>query len=953
MSFRSFILISLYLTTFLQQAYALDFIHLDQIPDSISSTIEAMPTINADGMTSDTLPISGTTKETTVRFADNDLEEQIIYGAVDSQWYDNKEKLMYLYGEAYVNYQDKELHADLIILDMENKIAEAKISEVKRNSKKPTFKDGEKVYEYTGLKYNFETEKGIVYEAITNEGEFRVHGERTKYVSGGDNLYGNSDVVYNSNSIITTCNHPGQPHFGFKAKKLKVVSEKVAVAGPANLQIAGIPTPLWIPFGFFPLTDATTSGLIFPEGYQFYNKELGFGLSGIGWYFPINDYVHTRLTADVYSRGTFAIYSNTDYKRKYKYSGSVSLSYNRYMREVLDRDRGLVKEPDPGFTIRVSHNQDAKAHPYRSLGGSINIVGNNNVRRLNNDAGSVLTSQYTSNLTFTHQMPRTPFSFRMGMSHNQNTNNNIMNFTLPDIALTMKTIYPLERKNTGGNKKKWYEKLALGYNSKLKVQTSTTDTTLFTQETIKNSKSGMAHDVNLSLSTRILKYFNLVPSATYQEVWMLNTIENSIIPSTPFADIGPTLQDTLDWQVDSLFQTVDSLQTEILSSGGAYRKYGAGVTLSTQIFGTKTFSRGPLRGIRHLVKPSITYGFAPDQTDQIDTLTYNDGRERVLPYSRFDDGPFGSPGFSDLRSQLSYNIGNVLEIKYFSRKDSTEKKFKIFDNVTASGNYNWAADSLKYSRTTIRSTSRIFGGMTQISSTWTLDPYLEANNKRINSTVWSDRKKLFRLESGNINVSTRFTFGKLRKLWNKKKEESRAEEADEGDDVTMHSDLFSDANMARNQPLNRDPQNPAFGDNHDHDHGPLGSEEEKKSKYKSIYDILDRLSLRHDFRCDFSSIDGANSSRVSTNSLYLTGSFDLTDNWSINIGNIGYDFVSKGPTYSTISFIRKLHCWDMNVTWSPVGRGNTYTFFIGVTSSTLSFLKYNYGQDGRDFFNGL
>jgi len=456
-------------------------IALYQIPDTIPSTIEKTVSDAADqSLPTDTIPTPypNSTKQE-VKISDSDLDAQIIYGAIDSQWYDNKAKLMYLYGDAYVNYKDKELKADLIILDMDNKIAEAKISPVKRSSAKPTFKDGEKTYEYKGLKYNFETEKGIVYDAVTNEGEFIVHGEKTKYVSGGDNLYGTSDVVYNANSIITTCNHPGTPHFGFKAKKLKIVSDKVAVAGPANLQIAGIPTPLWIPFGFFPLTEGTTSGLIFPEGYQFYSNDLGFGLAGLGWYFPINDYLHTRITGDIYSRGTWGLYSNTDYRKKYKYNGSIALSYNDYKREVLSDDLGFTKESSKGFAIRVSHNQDSKAHPYRSIGGSINIVGNDNVRRLNTDAGSVLTSQYTSNLTFTHKMPSTPFSFRMGMSHNQNTNNHVMNITLPNIALTMQTIYPLERKNTGGNEKKWYEKLALGYNSKMKVQT------IFVYEDIK------------------------------------------------------------------------------------------------------------------------------------------------------------------------------------------------------------------------------------------------------------------------------------------------------------------------------------------------------------------------------------------------------------------------------------------------------------------------------------
>ncbi len=909
----------------------------------------------------DTIPnaTESKSKETEVKFADSDLEEQIIYGAVDSQRYDNKNKLMHLYGDAFVNYTDKVLKADLIILDMENKIAEAMISSVKRNSVRPTFSDNGKTYEYKRLRYNFETEKGIVLDAITNEGEFRVHGAKTKYVSGGDNLYGTSDVIYNANSLVTTCNHPDHPHFGFRAKKMKVVSEKVAVAGPSRLEIAGIPTPLWIPFGFFPLTESTSTGLIFPEGYQFYSEDLGFGLAGIGWYFPINDRIHTRITADIYSSGTYGLYSVTDYRKRYKYSGSVNLSFNDYKREaeLPGPDGGFGRLSEKGFSIRLSHTQDGKAHPYRTIGGSINIVGNDNVRRNNFDAGSSLTSQYTSNLSFTHKMPRTPFSFRMGLSHNQNTNNNIMNLTLPDIALTMNTIYPLERKNVGSNEKKWYEKLALGYSSRLKVQTTTTDTTLFTRETIENAKSGMEHKANLSLSTRVLKYFNLTPSANYKETWVLNTIQNNVVQTQGF--IPPTEQDSLQFKLDSIYQTLDSIEMKTLSSGGTFRTYGAGVNLSTQIFGTKTFSKGPIRGIRHLVKPRVGYNFSPDQKGQIDTIEYNDGRERTLTYSPYDRGPFGSPGFSGLRSQVTYGVDNVVEMKYFSRKDSTEKKFKLFDRVSLSGNYNFAADSLKFSTHSLTSSSRFFGGITTLDSRWLFDPYVESNNRRVNKTVWSDRKKLARMENGFISLSTRFTFGKLRK-WLKEKDKEKSSVNDEEGVDYDDSGLFADGNLGRRDrgsaiATGEDVDSPAGNDHlghdhkHDHDHDHDNQEEEEKKR--SVYDLLDKFSIRHDMKYNFYNDNEVRSSEMTTHSLSLTGSFELTENWGVNIGSIGYDFAKKSPTYSTVTFTRKLHCWDMSITWTPIGRANTYSFFIGVRSNALSFLKYNYGQNrATDYF---
>ncbi|MBT8229334.1 MAG: hypothetical protein KJO50_03680, partial [Bacteroidia bacterium] len=657
-------------------------------------------------ITTDTL-ISAEQQKTTEKFAENTIESELIFGAIDSQIYDNVHELIHLYGSAYVEYEDKKLNADYIILDLGNNYADARKQPFNPLSEKPKFYDGQKEYTYNRLKYNFKTEKGIVFDAITTEGEFLIHGERTKYVSAESNQYSDDDAVYNSNALITTCNHEN-PHFGFRAKRLKVIPEKVAVIGPSNLEIGGIPTPLWVPFGFYPLTQGKSSGFIFPQDYEFNSRNKGFGLRGIGWYFPINDYIHVKLTADIYSRGSFALYTNTQYKKKYKYNGSLYLSFDNTITEDVETAQKLSRK---GFTVRLQHRQEAKAHPYIDIGGSINIVGNNNQARVFNDAQSVLTSTYTSNFYYRHNMPRTPFSFSLGLDHNQNTNSGVVNITLPDIKLNMNTIFPFKQKNKGSNKEKWYERVSFDYDMRMKSFVTTTDTTMFTQEMYEDIKTGMNHDLSTSLSTRVMKYFNLVPRADYEETWVLNTLEKTAgVIENP----------------DTGIQSNDITQ-ENLTGFDRFYKYSAGISLNTQIFGTKTFSKGWLRGIRHTMKPDIGFSYAPDtRSIYTDTLYLLD--ERIEQYTRFDSGPFGSPSFSNLSSLMTYRLSNVLEIKYFSKKDSTEKKLKLFDNINLSGNYNFAADSLKWSRVTVSSTSRFFKGVTTIASSWTFDPYIEQNN---------------------------------------------------------------------------------------------------------------------------------------------------------------------------------------------------------------------------------
>ncbi len=840
--------------------------------------------------------------------SDAGLESELKFGAIDSQIYDHKFSTVHLYGNAYVKYLDKELYADYIILQMGKNIAEAKISPVKKSITRPKFKDGDKVFEYNRLKYNFETEKGIVIDAVTQEGEFYIHGARTKYVNEENTK---SKIIYNANSLITTCQDHEHPHFGIRAKKMKIISEKLAVFGPSNLELGGVPTPIIIPFGFYPLTQANTSGFIFPRNYEFNSRSLGFGLLGFGWYFPINDYVHTQVTADLYTRGTWGLYSNTTYKKKYKYQGSIRLSFNDRRTDGVKTTIDVNGEPvsqatvisQKGYSIRVDHKQDSKAHPFVNVGGTINVVGNNNQQRNYNDAGSVLTNTYSSNFYYRHSMPGTPFSFNMGLNHNQNTRTRTVNITFPDVQLNMNTIYPFERKNRGSNKEMWYEKISFDYDVKLKSFVQATDTTLFTREMYDDIKTGMTHRVTTGFSTRVLKHFNLVPRAQYDETWVLNSIEKSIALSE--------------------FSQEDTLVTNVVNGFDSYRTYSAGLSLNTQIFGTMEFNKGWLRGIRHTMKPEIGYNYAPDtRSIYRDTVYYADDERLPAIFTRFDNGPFNTPSFTDLQSQLQFRINNIFEIKHFAKRDSTIKKAKIFDNLTLSGNYNFAKDTISWSRIEVNSTSRFFKGITTVITRWSFDPYVEKDDRPVNTFVWTESKKPVRLESGQIRLSNRLTFKKIKEVFSKK---STSETSS-----SVNTSLNSSQSRNAGLPETTKPE----------------KKENESIKEVSLIDLLDRISIDHNILYVFTSDDGVINSRMQTHALGVTGSIPLTDNWTINIGNLGYDFVNKGLTYPAVSFSRKLHCWDMNFSWYP--NRDTYTFSIGVRSNALSFLKYNYGQNNVD-----
>ena len=896
--------------------------------DTTSNPSDSLSQIDKTGLsnTQDTIPqiVPPVQKKSTIKIADEGLESELIFGALDSQVFDNKSSIMHLYGDAYVKYEGKELYADYIQLDMDQNIADAMISELKPNAKKPVFIDGGKEYVYRRLRYNFEKEKGLVYDAVSQEGEFLIHADKTKYVSGGDNVYSQDDVIYNSKSLITTCNHD-HPHFGFRAKKLKLIPDKIAVMGPANLVLGGVPTPVVVPFGFFPLVQGKSSGFIFPQNFEFNSRALGFGVRGFGWYFPINDQVHVRLTADLYSRGSFGLYSNTSYKKRYKYTGQFDLAYNNILTEIATDTQ---PSSEKGVTIGLRHTQDSKAHPFVNVGGNINIVYNNNNNRVFNDAESVLTSTYNSNFFYRNSMPGTPFNFNLGMSHNQNTRTNAVNISFPDISLNMNTIFPFKREGKGSNTEKWYEKISLKYDLAMKNYIRTTDKTLFTTEVWDDMKAGINQKASLGFSTRFLKHFNFSPSANYTENWVFNTIdkENFIVTELDSNDV--------------IIATRDSIVTNTLGGFSTYRTYNAGANVSTQMFGTMKFSKGWLRGLRHTMKPSVGFSFAPDtRTAYTDTLYYADIDRAPLTYTRFDEGAY-STGFTNLSSLLNFEIRNVVELKHWSKKDSTEKKIKLFDNFTVRSNYNFAKDSTQWDLIRINTTTRLFKNYSTLATIWRFDPYMENDkNVAIGTTVWSDRKKIARLEYGEINWSNTFKVKDIINLFSKKKKKD--EDEDEEEDKEERNPL--------DQPKSEEEIEALFEEEENSRPGGLADRNKKaKRKQITLESIIENLRIRHNLVYEFRADNNKVVSKMRTHNISIQGSIPLTENWSVGIGNVSYDFVKNGLGYTDVIFSRKLHCWNMNFSWRP--SRDTYTFFIGVNSSNLSFLKYDYGQNNFDGF---
>jgi len=817
-----------------------------------------------------------------VSVSKDSLDAIINYGAQDTQWYDHKTRSMHLFGDAYVNYEDMNLTAGYIIFDMENNIASAFSIEDENGlvTQLPTFDDGERTFTYDQLKYNFKKKKGIVYDAITAESGLYVHGSKTKYVAAGqDTIFGHDhDIVYNKDAVITSCNHP-DPHFGIRASKMKVVTDRVAVIGPSNLELAGVPTPLWLPFGFFPLTDGESSGFIFPDDYR-YVPERGFGFQGMGWYFSLNDYVNLIVKGDYYTNGTHGIEFTSNYKKKYKYSGSATVRYGNIFTE--NNEGFLIGNPI--FALGINHSQDSKAHPYVTIGGSVNFQVNSYSAAIYNDANSVLNNTYNSNFSYKHSLPRTPFTFSAAFKHRQNTQKQTIDVTLPDIQIRMNTIYPFKRKNSSGSDERWYEKINLKYDSEFKNFVSSTDSTIFTNIVWDEMRSGIGNNATAGASFKVLKYFSINPSIKANSDWVFQKAVK-------------------DAEIDSSGRV--TVNTEYVDEFQNYFDYSFGTSINTQVFATLPATKGWFRGYRHTIKPSVNVRFAPDTRSEYEQiLRTGTGVDDFRTYSPFERSAISIPGLQDKQGRVDFNVGGVVEMKYYSKRDSSEKKIKLLDNLNFTSGYNTAVDSFQFSKATVRGTSRIFNGLTTLTFGMGLDPYQETIDGRIDEFINRDEQYIpWRLDDGFVKVSTSLRVKQILEHFRKNKSE--------------------ETETTRSSGRNR-------------------GESSKEVEPLSIASWVENLRLDHDVQYNIITDKGVRSGNFQANTLRLSGKVPLTRNWDLSIGNISYDFRSKTVGYPVFSLSRDLHCWNMNFSWAP-SRGS-YSFFIGVKNSNLNFLKYDYGR---------
>ncbi|MEN8765200.1 MAG: putative LPS assembly protein LptD [Wenyingzhuangia sp.] len=819
------------------------------------------------------------------------IEYIIEHTAEDYIVEDLPNKKVDLYGKAHVVYGENDITAGKILIDYKTNtvIAKGIPDENGKYTQLPVFKTTGNESTQDSLIFNYKTKKAVIYGLETVQDGINTLGERTKRV--------NDSTIFIRNIIFTTSD-PRNPDYYLKTTKAKVVPGKKIITGSTNLVIADVPTPAIFPFAYFPLTKNRTSGVIFPTYGESANQ--GFFLQNGGYYLALNDYFDLKVTGDIYSNSSWGINVASNYKLKYKFSGNFSFNYDNLISGI----EGFSSYSEAkNFNIRWSHSQDSKASPNSRFSASVNLGSSQYFRQSVNETntGMGLTNTLSSSVSFYKNFVGTPFSLNLSANHRQNTNTKTVYLTLPSLQLNMDRLFPFAPKS--GSQKNAFQKIGLTYSFKAENKIETTEDDFFSSKMFDSAQNGAQHNLGLSTNMKLFKYFSLSPSMNYKEVWYSEKIHKEYV------------------------ETEQKVVTQTLSGFSAFRDYSASTSISTTIYGMFKFKNSKLKAIRHTIRPSISYTYRPDFGFYYEEVPENADATSFETYSRFDNGIYGTPSRGTANS-LGFSIANSLEGKMKNKEDPEGEDIKVnlLNSLNLSSNYNFKADEFKLSPVNISAGTTLFKKM-NVNFGTSLDPYaLDVNNRRINQYNFKNGGALFRMTRANFTTS----YAISNDDFSKDIEETEKKDNEE-EDTAYDQDLFG-ANNPNSNDFSVKPQNEP--------------KEQKDITNLPQYISAMPWSLRLSFSTNYANSQRQN--KISSASLMFSGDIELSPGWQVGASS-GYDFINKGFSYTNLRFTRDLRSWSMNFNWVPLGNYSSYYFFIGVTSSVLSDLKWDKRKTNYDY----
>ncbi|MFC6095953.1 putative LPS assembly protein LptD [Flavobacterium qiangtangense] len=859
---------------------------------TITVPVEKQPTKPSDTAfqtvnVADILIPKDSTKIDSLKPKKNLLEGIVKRKAVDYEKMDQKKKLLTLYNQAELYYQDFELKAGVIVMDYsKNEVYAGRFKDSLGNySQRPVFKQGSNVIEPDSIRFNTKTKKALVWNSRTKQGEMNIIAETTKKI--------NDSVYYMAKAKLTTSKDIDNPEYYFYVRKLKFVPGKKVVVGLTNLVIADVPVPLGVPFAFFPMSNKSTSGLILPSPND--SNRQGFSLQNGGLYLALSDNYDLAIVGDYYTNGSYAMRFESSYGARYKYRGNVNVRFENQ----IQSERGFPDYAKSSqYNIQWSHSQDAKSSPNSRFSASVNLGSSKYYQQTMNQSniGSALNNTLSSSVSYSKTFNTVPqVNMSITATHSQNTGTETINMTLPTFQASVDRIYLFASEDEP--KKGFIKNLNLQYNINAQNQITTNDSLFFKPQMFRDAKIGFQHSIPLSTNFKVFKYFSVSTGMNYEEVWALKTLEKR-------------------------YNYAESKLDTIINNGfDAYRTYSFSSSVGTTIYGTFNFGEDKrIQAIRHLIKPAVSYSYRPSFEKYYDTYDPDGSGTMLKDYSRFENGIYGAPG-KNMSNTVGFSLNNTFEAKVTDR-DSTKteaKKVMLLNSLNFSTSYNLNADSLKLAPIRVSAGTVLFKDKMNINFAATLNPYaLDNANRTIEKWNIDNGGSLFRMTSANVTINYSFS------------STDGANKKDQSDPLKNQSlrnggrddDLFG---TARDLGDNRTSQ---FNDDD------IEKAEENSSFYNAVipWDVRLAYSLTYG--------NEQRQSAITSNSLMVSGNIDLTPRWKVGVST-GYDFVQDGVTFTQLRFERDLLSWRMDFNWVPIGNYTSWGFFIGIKSSVLSDIKWD------------
>ena len=836
------------------------------------------------------------------------IDSPVEYTAQDSMVYDADSKLAYLYGSATVKYINMELDAAKITMNMDSSMVHA---EGRRDSTgavaegAPVYKQGSDTYNSERMSFNFKTKKGFISNVATTQGNGFLNSESSKRTDDG--------TLYMQNAQYTTCDAK-HPHFYLKLTRAKVRPGKEAVFGPAYLVVEDVPLPLAVPYGFFPFNKKYSSGFVMPS----YGDETsrGFYLRDGGYYWAINDYMDLKVLGEIYTKGSWGLSGETNYRKRYRYNGNLYFSYLRTV-------EGEKNMPDYSVTkslkLQWSHSKDSKASPNTSFSARVNFASENyerkNLESMYNPL-SYTQSTRASSVSFSHTFQNIGLTISGSGNLTQNMRDSSLAVTLPDLSISLSRFYPFRRKRQVGNER-WYEKISMSYTGQLSNSITTKEDQLFKSNLIKDWRNGMQHRIPIDATFQLFKYINISPSLSFRDLMYATRVNRSWDRETQreLADTTYGFYNLYDWNVGV------SANTTLY---GFYKPW-------KKLFGDKIVA------IRHVFKPSVSFSYAPDFTasrygytksyDRID----QQGNVTKVKYSPYSGNLYGYPSGTK-QGLITMSVSNNIEMKVKSDRDSTGmRKISIIDELSGSLSYNMAAQRQPWSnlstRIRLKLTKSYTFSMAAVFATYAYKFNEQGQVVTSDRTEWS-YGRFGRFQGMSQNLSYTFnnkTFSKLVDLFQGRRSSASAntDRQDSDDDETALEDANIDPDLLATRKSHSKTKEKAKTDDDGYltfsipwsltfSYGVTMAEDRQK-----------QINVRR-MRYPYSFTQTLNSS----------GYIRISDGWNITFSS-GYDFNRHEISMTTMSLSRDLHCFSMSasVVLKPY---TSFNFTFRATASELA-----------------